>query len=265
MTCITCKARICVFGQMFNKTAGIIIIGDEVLSGKVEDVNSGFAARGLRLKGIDVRRISVISDDINEIAAETTAFSQKYDYVFTSGGLGPTHDDVTIEGISNGFGVKVAINDDLKAILSAHYGDKLTPERLKMAEVPASSGLIKHSSIKFPIIQYKNVYILPGQPELFRDKFKVLQDGFNERPILLVKVYITEYESEIAPFLNIIVAENKAVKIGSYPVMHNAEYRVMLTLESVDPEALKKTVSMITNGSFNDKVLRIEGQAADKW
>ncbi|MBF0456271.1 MAG: competence/damage-inducible protein A [Nitrospirae bacterium] len=249
---------------MLNKTAGIIIIGDEVLSGKVEDINSGFAARGLRLKGIDVRRISVISDDVDEIAAETTAFSKKYDYVFTSGGLGPTHDDVTIEGISKGFGVGIAIEDDLKAILTAHYGDKLTPERLKMAEVPETSELIKHSSIKFPIIRYKNVYILPGQPELFKDKFKVLTETlYDERPILLVKVYITEYESEIAPFLNVIVAENKAVKIGSYPVMHNADYRVMLTLESMDTDSLRHAVQMMIGGDFKDKILKVEWGGAD--
>ncbi|WP_420264661.1 competence/damage-inducible protein A [Candidatus Magnetominusculus dajiuhuensis] len=246
------------------KTAGIIIIGDEVLSGKVEDVNSSFAAKGLRLKGIDVRRISVISDDVGEIAAETINFSRRYDYVFTSGGLGPTHDDVTIEGISKGFGVDIAIHGDLKAILVGHYGDKLTPERLKMAEVPAGSELIKHASIKFPIIQFKNVYILPGQPELFRDKFKVLEQVLSsELPILLTKVYITEYESEIAPSLNVIVAENKDVKIGSYPVMRNADYRVMLTLESMDGEALNRTIKMITNGDFKDKVLRVEGEGAD--
>ncbi|MEO5360018.1 MAG: competence/damage-inducible protein A [Nitrospirota bacterium] len=245
------------------KTAGIIIVGDEVLSGKVDDINSGFAAKGLRSKGIDVRRISVISDDVDEIAAETTAFSKKYDYVFTSGGLGPTHDDVTIEGISKGFGVNIAIDSDLKAILTAHYGDKLTPERLKMAEVPEASVLIKHSTIKFPIIHYKNVYILPGQPELFKDKFKVLKESFNERPILLAKVYITEYESEIAPFLNVVVAGNKDVKIGSYPVMHNAEYRVMLTIESMDASALRNTVKMLTNGDFKDKILKVEGEGAD--
>lgn len=248
---------------MLNKTAGIIIIGDEVLSGKVEDINSMFAARGLRSKGIDVRRISVISDDVDEIALETATFSSKFDYVFTSGGLGPTHDDVTIEGISKGFSVNIAINDDLKAILIAHYADKLTPERLKMAEVPESSVLIKHSSIKFPIIHYKNVYILPGQPELFKDKFKVLLECFNERPILLAKVYITEYESEIAPALNIIVASSKAVKIGSYPVMHNAQYRVMLTLESMDATALNRTIAMITTGDFKEAVVKIEGDGID--
>lgn len=245
------------------KTAGIIIIGDEVLSGKVEDMNSCLAARGLRSKGIDVRRISVISDDIDEIAAETFLFSGKYDYVFTSGGLGPTHDDVTIEGISNGFGVKIAIDNDLKAILTGHYGDNLTPERLKMAEVPDGSMLIKHASIKFPIIRYKNVYILPGQPELFKDKFKVLTETFNDRPILLAKVYVTEYESEIAPFLNTVVAASKDVKIGSYPVMHNTQYRVMLTLESMDAEALGRAVKMIINGDFKDNILKLEGDCSD--
>lgn len=241
-----------------RKTAGIIIIGDEILSGMVQDINSRFMAQELRLHGIDLRLIAIIRDDINEISREVRKFSDIFDYVFTSGGIGPTHDDVTIEGIANAFNVKPVINDSLKKILQKQYGINLTPEQLKMAEVPEGAKLIKDETLTFPLIQFENVYILPGIPEYLRKKFFVVVKLFNEPAVVLKKVYINEYESEIAPFLNEIVKSHKGVKIGSYPVVGNKDYSVMVTLESLDEESLSSALENLINRLSKEKIIKME-------
>ncbi|MEW6214934.1 MAG: molybdopterin-binding protein [Nitrospirota bacterium] len=242
------------------KTAGIIIIGDEILSGKVQDINSQFMVKELRLHGIDVRRISVIPDDINEIAREVREFSNKFDYVFTSGGIGPTHDDVTIEGIANAFAVKPILNDSLKEILHEKYGENLTPEQLKMAEVPKGAEVIKDEPLKFPLILFKNVYILPGIPEYLVEKFFVIEKLlFNEPPMLLKKVYIKEDEPEVAPILNEIVKSHKDVKIGSYPVVGNKDYYVMVTFESLNEESLNLALENLIHRLSKEKISKVEG------
>jgi molybdenum cofactor synthesis domain-containing protein len=241
-----------------QKTAGILIIGDEVLSGKVDECNAFYIARGLRAKGIVVRRICIIPDEVPVIAEEIKKFSDDYDIVFTSGGLGPTHDDVTIEGIAKGFDTEVVIEDSLYKFLFERYGDKLTPERLKMAEIPKGAVVITHQTIRFPLIQFKNIYILPGLPDFLRDKFDLISTFFNEPPIALKKVYFSEFESEIAPFINEVVSKNPDVKIGSYPVVNEDLYKVYLTMESLSESAVDRAVEMCKLGQYRDKIVQIE-------
>jgi|YelNatPaOPRAMG01_1025707.scaffolds.fasta_scaffold01539_25 FAD synthetase len=219
------------------KTAGIIIIGDEILSGKIQDNNAFFMAKELWSHGIQLCKISIIPDSIEEISEEVLSFSKKYDYVFTSGGIGPTHDDVTIEGISKAFNVKTVVNNTLKKHLEKKVGNP-SVEQLKMAEVPEGAELIEDESISFPIIKFKNIYILPGIPELLRKKFIAIEKIFNEPLIFLRKIYIKESESEIAPFLKKILSKFDNIKIGSYPVMNIEDYSVIVTIESRDKEKL---------------------------
>ncbi len=241
------------------KTAGIIIIGDEILSGKIQDSNSQFMVKELRLHGIDVRRISVVPDDIYEIAREIKRFSKRFDYVFTSGGIGPTHDDVTIKGVAKAFNVKIVLNEFIKKFLYKRFGKHLTSEQLKIAEVPEGAELIKNGTIKFPIILFRNVYILPGIPEFLEKKFFVIEKLFDEPPFLLKKVYVKEYESKIAPYLNLIVKKHKKVKIGSYPVVGNKDYHVMVTLESQDDKSLNLAFNDILQMIPKKKIFKVEG------
>src|SRR5881296_3973105 len=149
------------------KTAGIILIGNEILSGKIADVNAAYLCRELRQLGVDVRRISVVPDEVELIAREVTAQSRDFDVVFTSGGVGPTHDDVTIEGVARAMGVRVVRDPVLVELLRAFYKGSLNEARLKMAETPEGAELVGGEPLRFPTILMRNVYILPGVPEIF--------------------------------------------------------------------------------------------------
>jgi FAD synthetase len=240
-----------------GKTAGIIIIGDEILSGKVQDCNSFFMAKELRSHGINLCLISILPDLVDEIAEEVRKFSNKFDYVFTSGGIGPTHDDVTIEGISKAFNVKPVINDTLKKMLEKRHANP-TPEELKMAEVPEGAELVSDETLAFPLIRFKNIFIFPGIPEFLRKKFSVIEKLFNEPPILLKKIYLNEYESDVAPILNEIVNRFKNIKIGSYPVVDNRDYSVMVTLESLDQVSLNSAFINLLDILPKENIVRVE-------
>lgn len=240
-----------------GKTAGIIIIGDEILSGKIHDNNSFFMAKELWGHGIHVRRICIIPDAVDEIAQEAVSFSQMFDYVFTSGGIGPTHDDVTIEGISKAFSVKPVIHEELRKILEQRHTTP-TPEQLKMAEVPDGAELVNDGTLAFPLIKFRNIFIFPGIPEFLRKKFSVIVNLFHERPLLIKKVYVNENESKIASILNEILNHVTDVKIGSYPVVDNRDYQVMITFESLHKALLDSAVRMLIESLPQEKIVRIE-------
>ena len=240
-----------------GKTAAIIIIGDEILSGKVQDYNSFFMARELWSHGVRLCRISIISDSIDEIAEEVRAYAERFDFVFTSGGIGPTHDDVTIAGVSIGFGVRTVVDPSLREQLEKKQGP-LSPEAMKMAEVPEGAELLYDETLSFPLIKFRNVFIFPGIPQLLRKKFLAVEKLFDEPPIHLKKVYFNESESKIAPVLNEIVRRYRNVKIGSYPVLDNKEYMVMVTLESLDKTTLNEAMKDLLNNVAGTKLIRIE-------
>ncbi|RJQ15125.1 MAG: competence/damage-inducible protein A [Nitrospiraceae bacterium] len=229
-----------------SKTAGIIIIGNEILSGKVRDINSYFLATELRSLGVDVRRISVIPDEIETIGEEAAGFSRKYDYVFTSGGVGPTHDDVTMAGIAKGFGVQMVSHPDIVKVLLERYRKPATGPVLKMAEVPEGSEIISNSELKFPVVLFRNIYIFPGIPEYLQKKFSSIREWFRGPSIYLKKLYLNAHESEIAGNLNIVVEENPQVMFGSYPLTGTHEYRVLITVESRSEDVLNKAVDELT-------------------
>jgi len=227
-----------------HKSAGIIIIGDEILSGKVQDTNSHFLASELRALGVDVRRISVIPDVLDTIAHEVSEFSEEFDYVFTSGGVGPTHDDVTMEAIARAFGLKTEPSPYLLEYLEKRCGGNLTPAAKKMAHLPVGSELIDVGG-PFPPVVVRNVYILPGVPELLRKKFDQFKERFRSEPYHLRKVYINEEECFVAHHLDAVVSEFPEVSIGSYPNVTEERYRVIVTLESRNEEVLERAVKRL--------------------
>jgi molybdenum cofactor synthesis domain-containing protein len=216
------------------KTAGIILVGNEILSGKIEDANAAYLCRELRALGVDVRRIAVIPDEVQLIAEEVATFSRDYDVVFTSGGVGPTHDDVTIEGVARAMLAPVVRHPLLVQLLEQYYRGKVSEATLKMAEVPEGCELVGGETVRFPTILMRNVYVLPGVPEIFRAKFDALRDRFRDQPIHLKNVYVRIGESTLADYLNRLLTDFPLLQLGSYPEFSNPEYKVKVTLESRD-------------------------------
>ncbi|MBA3393158.1 MAG: competence/damage-inducible protein A [Deltaproteobacteria bacterium] len=212
-------------------TAGIVIIGDEILSGKFADENAQFLIGELRALGVELRRIVMIPDAVDDIAATVTDFARRFDHVFTSGGVGPTHDDVTMEGIARGFGTRVVRQPELEGRVRAYWGAKLAEPNLRLADVPEGCELVYGKDQIWPVVAYQNVYILPGVPALFRRKFVDIRDRFRAEPVTVARVYIDADEGQIADDLDAVVAAFPGVKIGSYPRFSESDFRVLITLE----------------------------------
>jgi FAD synthetase len=240
------------------KTAGIVIIGNEILSGKVQDVNAAYLLRELRVLGVDVKKVSVIPDEIDVIAMEVVTFSRQFDVVFTSGGVGPTHDDVTIEGIAKAFGRRVIRHPELEHLLRSRYGGDLNEARLKLTEVPEGAVLVREDGLWLPAVTVENVFIFPGIPDLLRQKFESIKERFREQPYFLRRVYVKEGEGNIAAYLHDLLREFPDLLLGSYPDIHNASYKVMLTLESKDERyvhsALERLLTLLPPDSVHRSV-----------
>jgi molybdenum cofactor synthesis domain-containing protein len=241
-----------------SKTVGIVLIGNEILSGKVEDRNAVYLCREFRSLGADVRKIAVIPDEVELIAREVAAFSAAYDWVFTSGGVGPTHDDVTVEGVARAFGLAVVREPGLLARLQTAYQGRLNEARLKMAEVPEGTELLAPDDLVVPVLLVRNVYVFPGVPEIFRRKFDAIKERFRERPYLLRSVYFRVGESVLAEHLNGMLAKFPELLCGSYPELFNAEYKVRVTLESKEPAYLEAALQDLLARLPADSVVRLQ-------
>ena len=239
------------------KTAGIILIGNEILSGKIEDANAVYLCRELRELGVEVRRITVIPDEVSLIAEEVATFSKAFDLVFTSGGVGPTHDDVTIEGVARAMGVAVVRHPTLVGLLERYYRDTLTDAALRMAEIPEGAELITGNGLLFPNIAMRNVYVLPGVPEIFRRKFDAMRERFRDAPIHLKNVFVRIGEGTLAEYLNRLLGDFPLLLIGSYPELSNPEYQVKVTLESRDRGYLEQALADFLRRLPNDAVVKV--------
>ena len=239
-------------------TAGIVIIGNEILSGKVRDDNSFFLASELRSLGVDLERISIIPDDIEIIGKEVAEFSGKYDYVFTSGGVGPTHDDVTMEGIAKGFNVKLVEHQGIKDMLCSRFSESVNSAVLKMANVPEGTEIIQNEDIRFPVISFRNIFIFPGIPEYMKNKFSLIRERFRSSEFHLKRLFLNSHESSFAEILNEVVAENKDVDFGSYPVIGKPDFRVMITVESKLKKSLEDALNDLISRLPEDIIVKIE-------
>jgi len=244
---------------MFNsKTAGVIIIGNEILSGKVRDINSHFFVCELRGLGVDVRRISVIPDEVDIIGREAAEFSRCYDYVFTSGGVGPTHDDVTMAGIAKGFGAKLVQHPEIEKLLTSKFKDNVNSALLKMAELPEGVEIICEQNMRFPVVAFKNIFIFPGIPDYMRNKFSFIKERFRSSSFYLKKIYLNTHETDIAENLNVVVAEHSGVVFGSYPITGQPEYSVLITAESKSEGPLNNAVDDLISRLPQNIIVRVE-------
>jgi molybdenum cofactor synthesis domain-containing protein len=239
------------------KTAGILLVGNEILSGKIQDANAAYLCRELRVLGVDVRRIAVIPDEVGLIADEVVAFSREFDVVYTSGGVGPTHDDVTIEGVARAMGVPVVRHPTLVELLQRHFQGRASDANLKMSEVPEGAELVTGGSLRFPTLLMRNVWILPGVPEIFRQKFEAIRERFRDEPIHLCNVFVRMSEGTLADYLNRLLANFPLLLLGSYPEFSNPEYQVKVTLESRDRDYLDRARADFLGRLPKESVVRV--------
>ena len=225
---------------MAERTCAMVVVGNEILSGKVQDSNAYFAARELRKLGVALERIAVVPDVIPSIANEVAHCAKTFDFVLTSGGVGPTHDDITIEAVAVAFGRKVVIDPDLRRIVERHFTGGLNAAGLKMAEVPEGAVLIAAGDVRFPTVQLENVYILPGIPQIFETKLTALKGRFATDPYYVRAIFLNASEGLIAEHLNTCLKQFPHLLLGSYPRIGHDEYRVKLTLESKDNDYLRR-------------------------
>ena len=219
-------------------SAAVLIIGNEVLSGKVVDENTPFLARRCRELGVDLRRVWVVPDEVPAIADAVRALLPLVDWVFSAGGVGPTHDDVTMEGIAAGLGVGVVEDPRLATILRERMGARFTPAALRMAEVPVGAELWWDADMSFPQVVAARVVIFPGVPGLLRRKFDAVSHRFAGVPVRTARLRTTADEHAIADRLRAAQAAWPAVDIGSYPQFDTRPWTVTLTLDSRDALAL---------------------------
>ena len=220
-------------------SAAAVIIGDEILSGKFVDENGPFLIRRLRSLGTSLQRLVVLADRVDAIAHEVRHCSDRFDHVFTSGGVGPTHDDLTLEGVGAAFGLDMEIREELVSLMR-HYDMKLDDAGLRMARVPCGAELIRTKSMSYPVLRVRNVYVLPGVPKLFRSKFEAISDRFAGPPVHTDRIFTLQLETEIAAALTETALAFASVAIGSYPRYEEGDFHVIVTLESRDPGALEE-------------------------
>lgn len=239
-------------------TAGIIVIGNEVLSAKVDEANAKHMAAGLRNVGVDLMRIVVIRDDIETIAADVASMSAAYDHVFTSGGVGATHDDLTMEGVALGLGLELVRDPYLAGLIESHYSDRHSDAVLRMAQVPKGAVLRGRDDLLYPVVQVKNVYVLPGVPEFLRAKFDYLVSTFSGQRVILKQIYVRAGEPALADLLRATAEALPDVEIGSYPRFDTNEFRVKITVESRQAELVERGVEMVVAGLDPADLVRIE-------
>ncbi|PVD33276.1 hypothetical protein C0Q70_04529 [Pomacea canaliculata] len=237
-------------------TAGIIIVGDEILKGQTKDTNSYFICKRLFALGVQVKKISVVADDLEEIANEVADFSKRFTHVITSGGVGPTHDDMTFEGVAKAFGLETVPNQELVDLIRNYFGsDNLDSAKMKMAQVPSTARLqyginkTMGKKTKYPLVSVGNVYMFPGVPSLLENAFVMLEDMFKDPDITLhtQELYVNCNETNIASDIQQVASKfQQSVVIGSYPDFHNSYYKVKLSLESTSQEDLNSAFKELT-------------------
>lgn len=220
-------------------TAVAVVIGNEILSGKFQDANSPWLATRCRELGIDLVRIHVIPDDVAVIGRTVAEASALADHVFTTGGVGPTHDDLTMAGIAAAFGVPQVRHPELEAALRDRMGDRANPAALRMADVPEGAELWTSDSMFFPQVVVRNVLVFPGVPRLLRMKFDAVADRLAAGPpVRTARLVSTAAETDIAAALGAVQDAHAAVDIGSYPQFDRKPWTVTVTMDSRDQAAL---------------------------
>jgi len=242
-----------------TRTAAALVIGNEILSGKIADTNTAYLARGLFELGIELRRVVVCGDDVGIIRDELNALRTTHDLVFTSGGVGPTHDDVTIEAVASAFDRPVVRSEAVEKVIRHYYGDRANEAHFRMANMPEGGEMLRSAEAPWPTVVIENVFVLPGVPEIFKLKFDDLRKRLDEGHEFHSKaVYTLCGEGEIAGLLEEIATAFPGVMVGSYVKWRAKDYRTKITFDSNDADAARQAADRLVERLDRSKLVRRE-------
>jgi molybdenum cofactor synthesis domain-containing protein len=223
------------------RTAAALIIGNELLSGKIADANLVVLARELRALGVQLRRVVMVLDEVATIVREVRDLAATHDWVFTSGGVGPTHDDVTIEAVAKAFEVDVVTSTAMEELLRGYYGDRILEGHLLMARVPEGARLVSGGNFPWPTIVMQNVWVLPGVPEIFKKKLPLIRSELGGgTPFVSLAVLTNLDEGQLKPLIDGVVSGHPDVDVGSYPKWNDPEYRTKLTFDGLELDRVRE-------------------------
>lgn len=218
-----------------SPNAALIIIGNEILSGRTQDKNAAYIAQKLQERGIRLMEIRVVPDDEAKIIATVNELRARFDYIFTTGGIGPTHDDITATCIAKAFGLAFGHHPQALDILQKHYGDQLTEARARMAMMPLNAKLIPNPVSAAPGFIVENVYVMAGVPKIMQAMFDHVVAGLRTGPALVTRsVFCAIPESVLAPGLSALQDEFADVEIGSYPHFQIGDIGVSIVARGTD-------------------------------
>ena len=230
-------------------TAAVLVIGDEILSGRTKEANAGYIAEILTASGIRLREVRVVGDDEQEIVDALNALRGRYTYVFTTGGIGPTHDDITAESIATAFGVGIDVDERALDLMRPYYesrGIELTPSRLRMARIPHGAELIRNRITAAPGFRLQNVFVLAGVPSIMQVMFDaVLPHLRTGQKVLSETIKVAAPEGDIADLFTEHASEYPGVSMGSYPSFADGKMRCELVLRSIDAQKLTTALSAL--------------------
>ncbi len=234
---------------MPNPTAAMLAIGDEILSGRTRDSNMNHLAKTLTAVGIDLKEARVVSDDQAAIVAAVQALSGAYDHVFTSGGIGPTHDDITADAIAAAFNVAIDVRDDARALLQAHYdraGTTLNEARLRMARIPDGAALIDNPVSTAPGFTLGNVNVMAGVPAVFEAMVaSVVSKLAHGAPLLSETWRIMRGEGDVAAPLSQIATDHPDLSLGSYPFQKDGVYGTNIVIRGTDQTQVSAAMAQL--------------------
>lgn len=242
------------------RTAAALVIGQEILTGKVQEANVlGLASLFFEL-GIAMKKVVVCADDEATIAEELRALARAHDVVVTSGGVGPTHDDVTVPAVARALERPLVRDAKLEARLREHFGERLTAGHLRMAELPEGGELVADGELSWPVLRVENVWVLPGVPMVFQKKLRALRARLSgdEAAFVSRALYLQADEGEIAALLERVEREHEGVSVGSYPRFDAADHTVKVTFDGRDLGRVAAALDACLAEIPPDRVVRVE-------
>jgi molybdenum cofactor synthesis domain-containing protein len=229
--------------------AALVIIGNEILSGRTQDANLAYLAKWLNQQGIRLHQVRVVADETDEIVAAVNDLRAVYDYVFSTGGIGPTHDDITVDATAAAFGVPVISHPKAEQLLRDHYQERITQARLRMARVPEGASLIENAVSAAPGIKMENVYIMAGIPSVMRGMLAALEGQLaGGQPVISRTISAYVAESSVAQLLIEVEKKHDGILIGSYPVWRGNQVGANFVVSGVDGAIIDIAIAEIAAG-----------------